>query len=469
MKIALTKYYQLPTMRKILFTIFCFATINVGAQNALNFDGTDDYVSSGFLGISGSAARTVEAWIRTTTVTHPGNGGSQMVITDWGASSTGARFTFNVLWNNAIRLEVAGNGVSGTIAVNDGNWHHVACVYDPAATNTVKLYVDGVLDTQGNISVSVNSSSGNFQIGRRIDASKYFNGDIDEVKIWNVARSLPSIVADTASEYCNLPSGLIAYYRLNEGAAGGSNSGITSTYEDISNANGTLHNFSLSGSSSNWVNGAGLIPAGPNFITINASACNKYIGPGGIAYDSSGTYLDTLQNSHGCDSVIETNLAVTKLDVSVTVTATDMTANKQNATYRWLDCNNNYAMVTGGTQQKFTPPNASGSYAVQVSFGGCTDTSACYQLDGVGLENDWEVGITVFPNPSSNGIVTIYHPHISKGKLSVVSITGKVVMNTEVNSKSGVSEINLGSQSKGIYLIKLETDGLSHVQRVILE
>ena len=40
--------------------------------------------------------------------------------------------------------------VEGGPRVDDGNWHHVAVVYDPAAPNSVSLYVDGVLDVAGN-------------------------------------------------------------------------------------------------------------------------------------------------------------------------------------------------------------------------------------------------------------------------------------------------------------------------------
>ena len=454
-------------MRKTILAIAGMLAFQLGAQNALNFDGTDDYVTSNFSGISGSSARTVEAWIRTTAIANPSSGGSQKVIMDWGTMATGTRFTFNVLWSNAIRLEVGGNGVSGTIPVNDGKWHHVACVWDPTATNKVKLYVDGVLDVQGTPTVTTNSISGNFVIGRRVDGVNYFDGDIDEVKVWNVARSLSDIVADTSAEYCGLPAGLVAYYRLNEGVASGNNAGINSTAEDVANATGTLNNFSLNGSSSNWVSGSNVAPGGANFVTVTASACNEYMGPGGMLYDSSGTYLDTLQNVYGCDSVIETSLTVQKLDVTVTVTSTDMTANKANATYRWLDCNNSYALVTGGTQRTFTPPNPSGSYAVQVQFGGCTDTSDCFTLVGVGLNENKKQSLRCFPNPST-GITLVDHSNIRVGTIAIYSVAGnKVMQYTDLSE--GKTVMDLSSHPKGVYLIRLESKEATLVERLVLE
>ena len=344
----------------------------------------------------------------------------------------------------------------------------MAVVYDPSSTTTVKLYVDGTLDGSGNFSgVTVNTSSSNFQIGMRVDGVNSFEGDIDEVRVWNVARTQAQIAADMNAELCTIPASLVAYYRLNEGVAGGSNGSVTTAHEDISNVNGTLNNFSLSGTTSNWITGAGITPGGPNFVQVTASACNKYLGPRGVVYDSSGTYLDTLQNQHNCDSVIETTLTVKYVDVSVTTTNTTLKANLNNATYRWMDCNDNHKLVLGGTSQTFTPPNPNGSYAVSVSFAGCTDTSTCYSLDGVGLFENEISPLEIYPNPS-NGKVKISIPPMGKGQIAMFSATGQMVFQDD-DVETGEMEIDLSSQPKGIYFIKLEADGKTFVERLILE
>ncbi len=457
-------------MKSKLLALLCLSVLHLPAQNALNFDGVDDYISSSFTGISGTSARTVEAWVRTTANTVPANGGKQKVILDWGAASPlGSRFTFNVLFNGAIRVEVGGNGLSGNIDVTDGQWHHVAAVYDPSSSaNPIKLYVDGVLDVSGNFTgVTMNTLTGNFAIGRRVDGVNTFEGDIDEVKVWNVARSLASIVADTGTEYCTLPAGLVAYYRLNEGTAGGNNSGVTSATEDISAANGTLNNFSLNGNSSNWVAGSGIIAKGANFISVTENACNDYKGPSGVIYDSSGTYLDTLQNLYGCDSVIETILTIQHVNVDVTTTSNTLKADRNNATYRWMDCNDNYKLVAGGTNQTLTPPDPNGSYAVSVSYSGCTDTSACYSLDGVSLLENELSPLRLYPNPTS-GKLQVSHPAHGKGQILIFTATGQMVL--QINDlDSQETEINLSFKPKGVYFIKLQIDGKSFLERLVLE
>ena len=187
--------YNRKRLLPLLLILFFISSISVKAQNAgLHFDGVDNYVMSDVSPIAGNTAKTVEAWIKTTVNSDPNNGGAQKVIVDMGTQATGTRFTLNLLYSNAIRLEVQGNGINGTTAVNDGLWHHVAAVYDPLATTKVSLYLDGALEASGNLTTTVNTSAtGNIQIGRRCDAINYFNGTIDEVRVWNVARTAAQI------------------------------------------------------------------------------------------------------------------------------------------------------------------------------------------------------------------------------------------------------------------------------------
>jgi hypothetical protein len=303
----------------------------------LDFDGVDDIVTTTYPGVLGNAPRTVEAWIKTTANANPNNNGIQQIITDWGTFATGARFTFCVLWNNAIRLEVSGSGVSGNIAVNDGNWHHVAGVYNPSASNTISLYVDGVLDVSGNLTVGVNTqASVNLQIGERIDGARQFDGVIDEVRVWNVARSQSDLMTYMSTELCSIPPALTAYYNFNDGVANSVNSAQTSLRDLSGNNNdGTLSNFTLSGTSSNFVPGASLT-AGANREDIAITACDSFLwNDNNTLYTQSGTYSAFLTNLNGCDSLVNMDLTIETGGISTTqITACD--------SYFWAADNNTY-------------------------------------------------------------------------------------------------------------------------------
>ena len=297
----------LPFALFIIGSYFSFCQVS---QNSLHFDGSNDYVQTTCPGISGSGARTLEAWIKTT-ASSTGSGG-QKVILDYGSMTVGTRFTLNLLTSNAPRIEIGGSGLSSKTAVNDGNWHHIAAVYNPTATKKFILYIDGVFDTSANLSTTINSSSvNNLMIGRRNDNINYFIGNIDEIRVWNQARSASQILSLYNKEICSNQTGLIAYYRSNQGTANGSNSSTNTLTDNSSNTyTGTLNNFGLSGSSSNWTNGANITLAPNSDTTFTVEKCGFYVTPGGQNIFSSQTITETIPNAVGCDSIITINISI---------------------------------------------------------------------------------------------------------------------------------------------------------------
>ena len=507
-------------VKKLLYTLISvllsIGYVTTNGQSALSFDGVDDYVLTSYGGIAGGTSpRTIEAWIRTTANCLPSADGQQ-VIADYGNTSTGARFTFNVLWANAIRLEVAGNGLSGSIPVNDSLWHHVAVVYDPAATNKVKLYVDGVLDVEGNISVPiVTATTNSFRIGQRIDGVNNFTGDIDEVRFWNVALDTTQLMASMNNEFCTIPAGLVAYYPLNEGTPNGTNTSITSTIDRVSNNNGTLNGFALSGTTSNWVNGSGVVsgassstisvsdcqsftsPSGnttytasgtytdtisnaqncdsiitinltlvnnPTFASINVTACDSYTSPSGsFIFTSTGNYIDTIPNTQNCDSVIAIALTINTVNNGIALTSggSAATATEVGARYQWLDCNNGFAMLINDTNRTYIP-SMNGSYAVKVTKNGCVDTSSCVSFTSVGIEQyTLENQLMITPNPTKGNIYISFGNLKGIKQYTVRNMVGQVIQRS--STSSDLANINLTTEN-GIYFIEVE---LSNGQRAI--
>ena len=511
----------MKTLKLLLFVFFFQSVINLSAQNALHFDGINDYVSTSAVGVTSSSARTIEAWINTTSNSVPGSGGGiQHVIVDMGTFSTGMRFTFNILWSNAIRIEVGGSGLSGSIAVNDGSWHHVAVVYDPSSTNKLKLYVDGVLDIEGNISTAINTGSGNLIIGRRVDGTNSFDGKIDEVRLWNSAKTLSDIVASKDIEFCGGQPGLLAYYKFNQGIASGTNTSITSLidYSGYSN-NGTLNSFNLSGSSSNWVSGAVLTAGVGTSSNVSVSTCDTYTSPSGIytwttsgiyvdtiantagcdsvitidltinnntansivetacssyispsgnnEWTTTGIYTDTIANAIGCDSVITIDLTIEVIDTSVVQTGIKLIANATGQSYQWIDCDGNVA-INGATNQEFIP-TSNGNYSVIVSSATCSDTSSCYQIVGVGIRNiNSDNSIELFPNPSSDIVTIDFEQTIDFLEISIYDIAGKVVLFEEYEN-TNTAKLNISDLKGGVYFIKIDNENIEKYLKLIVK
>jgi hypothetical protein len=153
----------------------------------LEFDGIDDYVSGVGNYNFGSGDFSFEAWVRVADLDNVDRkifhynlspGGTAV----WHVRQDGPKLVFNT-WNGGWQGVVTVDDVFG-----DTGWHHIATVRTGSA---VAVYVDGVLaTTSGNVAASLQTSSSNtYYIGSR-ESSEYWNGDIDEVRIWSRALSL---------------------------------------------------------------------------------------------------------------------------------------------------------------------------------------------------------------------------------------------------------------------------------------
>jgi len=136
------------------------------------------------------------------------------------------------------------------------------------------------------------------------------------------------------------------------------------------------------------------------FTTLNAASCDTFVSPSGNhSWSTSGTYLDEFSGIGGCDSFLVVHLSINNPDTSITINGATLTSNEPGATYQWIDCDAGNLPVPGENGQAFTP-SVNGNYAVILTQNGCYDTSACYAVTSVGLENiSLAKEITVFPNP----------------------------------------------------------------------
>ncbi|NNJ55635.1 MAG: LamG domain-containing protein, partial [Bacteroidia bacterium] len=183
--------------------------IRANAGNAFRFDGSTYIEANDYRGISGSANRTIDAWIKTSTI----NG----EICSWGSDISGQKWVFRINDNGTIRVEVNGGNIYGTTVLTDNEWHHVACVLDGNKVSNIKLYVDGQLESNGNVSdLSINTGSAyKVRVSRGVN-NRYFVGNIDEVRIWDEALSASEIANAMHSSYPSSDNRIKLYYTFND-------------------------------------------------------------------------------------------------------------------------------------------------------------------------------------------------------------------------------------------------------------
>lgn len=153
--------------------------------NCLKFDGVDDYinVSDNTIFDFGSGEFTVEAWIKTESSLR------QWVTTryqyygpGWGLGTQDTKVL------GYIRTVESGTGkieILGTTNIADNSWHHIALV---RRGSDIEVYVDGSKENTGTLAGNVNNDEP-VEIGRIswTGGSQYFNGTIDEPRIWKIA------------------------------------------------------------------------------------------------------------------------------------------------------------------------------------------------------------------------------------------------------------------------------------------
>jgi hypothetical protein len=125
----------------------------------------------------------------------------------------------------------------------------------------------------------------------------------------------------------------------------------------------------------------------PTSGTDVLTKCDNYTWIDGNTYTASNNLAQwTLTNAAGCDSVVTLNLTINPLpDNNVTQSGALLTADQTGATYQWLDCDDNNSIISGETNQSYTP-TLTGNYAVEVTMNGCVDTSSCFLVDYSGIE-----------------------------------------------------------------------------------
>ncbi|OQX05222.1 MAG: hypothetical protein BWK80_52490, partial [Desulfobacteraceae bacterium IS3] len=223
--------------------------------NALDFDGVDDYVSANSSFSTPPSSITHEAWIYPTAL------GTVREITCY--SNSGAltvSVEFRLYPNGELEFGQAQPALwqwarSTGYSVILNAWNHVAAV---KSGSNVTLYINGIAVGWGTITNSPNSID-QLNIGRRrYDGSDdyKFQGKIDEVRIWNTARTQAEIQTNMNKTLVGNEAGLVAYYNFDQGTVCGNNTGLT-TLSDLTSVNntGTLTNFTLTGGcTSNWTN-----------------------------------------------------------------------------------------------------------------------------------------------------------------------------------------------------------------------
>ncbi|MDZ4663469.1 MAG: LamG-like jellyroll fold domain-containing protein [Bacteroidota bacterium] len=410
-----------------LYTVQAQPTATAPAS-ALHLNGSSDNVivnHHASLNMSITDAFTVETWFKTT------HTGQESVISKMADIPPYTGYDISVQFGKLTFAYISAYSSSCIFfdinpIINDGNWHHVAVVYKgiPSAS-TIAVYLDGVSQTKNiivdNLSSSINTTLP-FTIGSRNNTAFYFSGSLDETRVWRRALCQSEILAHKNCELVGNEPNLVAYYKYNQGIAAGNNTTISILNDVTATNSGTLTNFTLNGPSSNFIVGT----------TSITGTCGNY---GGLSVVGTSTLC------RGQNTTLTANGAIT---------------------YTWNTNSTNTTIAVS--------PTVTTTYTVYgTDAGNCVSrtsyTVSVFDCTGLNNLNTNGANISIYPNPTQNGLLTIKGAH--KCDVVITNAVGQIV-DVLKNSNETV-EIDLSEKAAGIYFIQLRSENNTSTFKVIKE
>ena len=212
-----------------------------GPGSALNFDGINESVYTDLGDLSGSEI-TIEYWFKgsNTQSAVRQQDANNYIVAGW--------HDLHILSNDG-GVE---NGLLVGAGAEDGNWHHIAMTWKQNTADGFVSYLDGELvESRNSSNTPIPNIINNVLIGSFQGASEFITGQLDEIRIWNIARSQSEIVQTMDSFLQGNENGLISYWQLNEGTG-------MLTHDYAGGFQGTLVNMD----ETNWV--SSIVPPGYN-------------------------------------------------------------------------------------------------------------------------------------------------------------------------------------------------------------
>ncbi|MBN8701976.1 MAG: T9SS type A sorting domain-containing protein [Bacteroidetes bacterium] len=442
---------------------------------SLNFDGTDDKCEVAGA-ITGNSNFTLEAQFKTSATSFS----AYRRIFGWDS------FGLEVAIGPGATLATYKNSWANTIAtnLNDGNWHHVAVTHN---SGTLTIFVDGVQVGQRTVTLNL---SGTMVLGGRYSSGgggEFFDGNIDEVRIWNTPRNINDIIACMDSTLEGTETGLMAYYDMNTPASTILNSVTTGSNLTRIGATGTnnlpqfvVDNNKVFAPSVLYTSGAiicnsgvGTLSATPSSGTVNWYAAST----GGVSIGTGNTFTTptlTVSTTYYVDATANSATTGFRIPVIASVNQGPNDSISQNgnilssievaAAFHWYNCTT-MQTISGDTTSTYTA-TVNGNYAVIVEKNGCVDTSACVNVLYNTVSNAQFTDFTITPNPAKEYIkVSNYNSTLFD--IEIRDISGKIIFKEQNIHQQLI--LNTANYNEGVYIIKISTNNQTHYNRIVIQ
>jgi len=174
-------------------------------------------------------------------------------------------------------------------------------------------------------------------------------------------------------------------------------------------------------------------------------------------------YMKDASVTNGSDCAWVDNITFPAMSVS-TKSTESVTFSAPNLP-SWLTLTDN---GDGTAKLDGTAPGSVGEYDVRITASnGMFEANQEFNLK-VGLTANIESvsEFKIYPNPT-NGMLNIYIPEYSSANITIIDLTGKMLLNKDINSEN--TAFDLSEYSKGIYLVKLVIDNKVNNSKILIK
>jgi len=210
-----SKVYSLDEYKNVTSSNISWLKEIQDFKTSLNFNGSPNYVLINNSNELNPGNITLSSWVKWNIDPGTGSPWATIVNKDGDNHYRLQHNSDNTAFEFGVRTVNGGRHVTGTTIPQQGVWYFVVGTYDGSF---LKIYVNGILEGTTSLSGNLLISNTDVNIGRRVSGDRYFNGQIDEVRIYNRALNSEEIVENMYQEIKSPLSdnSLVAYYKFNE-------------------------------------------------------------------------------------------------------------------------------------------------------------------------------------------------------------------------------------------------------------
>ncbi|MCF8302234.1 MAG: T9SS type A sorting domain-containing protein [Bacteroidales bacterium] len=454
------------------------SAIAPSSDSSLYFDGSDDYMNLGDIDeLNGTSAFTISFWMK-----DDDNSASDRLFHKLGDNTLSQDISL-ATHTDEFYVEI-GNGDNSfgywddyATTLSSGTWFHVATVFDGSqATNDerLKLYINGsevTLTYSGTIPATTYDLSGKDVFVSYPDGAWYYGGYLDEMRVWNTARTETQINNDMVSSLNGNEPGLAGYWKLDDG------SGTTATDETSNGYDGSITGATWDGDTpSTSINFQ--YPANTKSIvsSVVRNQPQHFIFKGGNPADPVYTiYIQPGNDVQPGDEVAA--FAGGKL-VGSTVIYSEEAYDNAIAAFSTLNAGDGYEAgdelrlhhwdhQTGEISTLYY--QMSDVYEEAYTGSAYPETDGEYSIAKVtktaAMEKAEEASFTMYPNPARDKI--FINSNVNIDEVQIYNTVGKLVMQQRIGENQ--TSIKLHTLTDGLYIVQITSSDKIITKKLIVK